>query len=94
MLLIQNWEEWLIYQMVLIQKSLDTLEKWADRNLRKFSRGKCEVPHLEKNVPVQTGGQLAGKQILQKKDLGLLLEKKLSTRQQCALAAEKANSMP
>lgn len=32
-----------------IHRTLDRLEKWADRDLMKFSKVKCKVLHLEEN---------------------------------------------
>ncbi|PKU46738.1 rna-directed dna polymerase from mobile element jockey-like [Limosa lapponica baueri] len=46
-----------------IQKDLKRYEKWADTNLRKFSKGKSQVLHVSRNNPVQVGGKLAGKQL-------------------------------
>ncbi|KAK4819615.1 hypothetical protein QYF61_008364 [Mycteria americana] len=34
-----------------IQRDLDTLEKWADRNVMKFMKGNCKVPHLGGTSP-------------------------------------------
>lgn len=44
----KNWEERLLYQKVMlpIQRQLDRLENWAERNLKEFNKGKCKVFHL------------------------------------------------
>ncbi|GAB0177588.1 mitochondrial enolase superfamily member 1 [Grus japonensis] len=78
-----------------IQRDLNKLEKWADRNLVKFNKGKCKVLYLRRNNPMhqymlgatQLGSSLAGK------DLGVLVDTKLKVSQQCALAAKKVNGI-
>lgn len=44
------------------------LEKWGDRGFVTFHKGRCEIYQLEKNlhVLVQAGGQLAGKEAVEK----------------------------
>lgn len=47
-----------------IQRYLKRLEKWPDRNLGKFHKGK--VLHLGSNNPIQAGSQPDGKQLCRK----------------------------
>ncbi|GAB0180014.1 mitochondrial enolase superfamily member 1 [Grus japonensis] len=77
------------------QRDLDRVESWANRKLMKFSKGKCRVLHLGRNKPkhqYRLGVDLLGRSSAEK-DLGVLVDNKLSMSQQCALVAKKANGI-
>ncbi|PKU46197.1 rna-directed dna polymerase from mobile element jockey-like [Limosa lapponica baueri] len=76
-----------------IQKDLNRLEKWADRNLMKFNKGKHKVLHLGRNNLIHQYRLRATclESILVEKDLGVLMDTKLNTSKQRALEAKKAN---
>ncbi|PKU44202.1 hypothetical protein llap_5498 [Limosa lapponica baueri] len=78
-----------------IQCDLNRLQSWTEKNLVRFNKGKCRVLHLGRKNPrhqYRLGLDLL-QSTIEEKDLGVLVDSKLSMSQQCALVAKRANEI-
>ncbi|PKU43698.1 rna-directed dna polymerase from mobile element jockey-like [Limosa lapponica baueri] len=78
-----------------VQRDLERLEHWVERNLMKFNKGKCRVLHLGRDnaVPQYRLGVDLLDSSCAESNLGVLMDNKLTMMQQCALVAKNANGL-
>jgi len=78
-----------------IQRDFHRMESRVQRNLIKFNKGKCRVLHLGRNNPMhqyRLGVDLLESRSVER-DLGVLVNDKLTMSHQCALVAKAANGI-
>uniref|UniRef100_A0A493TRX7 Reverse transcriptase domain-containing protein n=1 Tax=Anas platyrhynchos platyrhynchos TaxID=8840 RepID=A0A493TRX7_ANAPP len=77
-----------------ILRDLDWLERWVGRKQMRFNKSKCRVLHLGRNNHMYQ--YTLGDDLLEgnsQKDLGVLVDDRLTMNQQCALMAKRANGI-
>ncbi|CAM4596884.1 unnamed protein product, partial [Lepidochelys olivacea] len=79
----------------IIQEDLDDLVNWSNSNRMKFNSEKCKVMHLginNKNFSYKLGThQLEVTE--EEKDLGVLVDHRMTMSRQCDMAVKKANAV-
>ena len=78
-----------------LQDDLDRLEEWANKNLMKFNKDKCQGLHLGRRNPGMQHrlGSTWVRSSSVERVLGVLVDNKLNMSDQCAAVAKKANRM-
>jgi len=77
------------------QQDLDRLESWAERKQLRLNKGKWKVLHLGRNNLMhqyRLGVELLESSSVER-DLGELVDDRLTMSQECALAAKRANGI-
>ncbi|KAJ7418842.1 rna-directed dna polymerase from mobile element jockey-like [Willisornis vidua] len=74
----------------VLQKDLNRLERWTEKNCLKLNKGKCRTNNLMHQCRLGAD-QLQSPFV--KKNLGVLVNNKLSMSQLCALVSKKANGI-
>ncbi|CAM4523556.1 unnamed protein product [Lepidochelys kempii] len=79
----------------IIQEGLDDLVNWSNSNRMKFNSEKCKVMHLginNKNFSYKLGANHL-EATEEEKDLGVLVDHRMTKSRQCDMAMKKANAV-
>ncbi|CAM4556029.1 unnamed protein product [Caretta caretta] len=78
----------------IIQKDLDDLVNWSNSNRMKFNSEKCKVMHLENNKNFNCKLGTHQLEVMEEeKDLGVLVDHRMTMSRQCDMAVKKANAV-
>ncbi|CAM5144514.1 unnamed protein product [Natator depressus] len=79
----------------ILQEDLDDLVNWSNSNKMKFNSEKCKVMHLginNKNFSYKLGTHQL-EVMEEEKDLGVLVDHRMTMSRQCDMAVKKANAV-